>query len=85
MDEKFCQSCAMPMNNEVLGTNEDGSKNDDYCMFCYKDGKFTGDMAMEDMINFCVPKMVENNKDIDEKQARLMMEEIFPKLKRWSE
>ena len=24
---KFCQSCGMPLTNEMLGTNADGSKN----------------------------------------------------------
>ena len=40
MEMKFCQSCGMPLTEEVLGTNADGSKNEDYCMYCYKDGKF---------------------------------------------
>ena len=29
---KFCQSCGMPLTDDVLGTNADGSKNEDYCM-----------------------------------------------------
>ncbi len=37
---QFCQSCGMPLTEDVLGTNADGSKNEDYCMYCYKDGKF---------------------------------------------
>ena len=37
--EQFCQSCAMPLTEEILGTNEDGSKSQDYCKFCYEDGK----------------------------------------------
>ena len=36
----FCQSCGMPLTKEILGTNVDGSKNEDYCMYCYKDGRF---------------------------------------------
>ena len=28
---KFCQSCAMPMTEELYGSNKDGSKNEDYC------------------------------------------------------
>lgn len=44
---KFCQSCGMPMNEHVLGTNADGSKNEDYCMYCYKDGQFLQDCTME--------------------------------------
>jgi len=30
MEQKFCQSCGMPLTSEVLGTNADGSKNEDY-------------------------------------------------------
>ena len=47
MEQKFCQSCGMPLTNEILGTNADGSKNEDYCNYCYKDGKFTQDCTME--------------------------------------
>ena len=46
MEQKFCQSCGMPLTEEVLGTNADGSKNEDYCMYCYKDGKFLQDCTM---------------------------------------
>ena len=28
---RFCQSCGMPLTDDVLGTNADGSKNEDYC------------------------------------------------------
>ena len=41
MEMKFCQSCGMPLTNEILGTNADGTPNEDYCIYCYKDGKFT--------------------------------------------
>ncbi|MDR2939528.1 MAG: zinc ribbon domain-containing protein, partial [Clostridiales bacterium] len=32
MEEKYCQSCGMPMvlTNEEYGSNADGSKNEDY-------------------------------------------------------
>ena len=46
-DIKFCQSCGMPLTDEVLGTNADGSKNEDYCTYCYKDGKFLQDWRHE--------------------------------------
>ena len=32
MEQKFCQSCGMPLTEEILGTNADGSKNEDYFM-----------------------------------------------------
>ena len=50
MEQRFCQSCGMPLTEDVLGTNADGSKNEDYCMYCYRDGKFLQDCTMEEMI-----------------------------------
>ena len=79
---KFCQSCAMPMTEDVYGTNEDGTKNEEYCHYCFKDGQFTNDISMEEMIEFCVPKTVEAT-DMDEETVRKMYDEIFPQLKRW--
>ena len=81
MEEKYCQSCAMPMGetNELYGTETDGSKNEDYCIYCYKDGKFTADCTMEQMIEFCVPHMTEYSPE----EARNMMQQCFPQLKRW--
>ena len=47
--DNFCQSCAMPLSSkELYGTNADGCKNEDYCIYCFKDGKFTSDMLMDD-------------------------------------
>lgn len=83
-NQKFCQSCAMPMTDELFGTNADGSKNEDYCMYCFKDGEFTSNMSMEEMMNFCIEKMVEIHSEIDKDEASAMMMEVFPKLKRWA-
>ncbi|AMK15967.1 zinc ribbon domain-containing protein [Methanobrevibacter olleyae] len=83
-NQKFCQSCAMPLTDELLGTNVDGSKNEDYCIYCFKDGEFTSDMSMEEMMNFCIDKMVEVHPEINKEEASKMMSEVFPNLKRWS-
>ena len=83
-NQKFCQSCAMPLSgDELFGTNGDGSKNEDYCKYCFKDGEFTSDMSMEEMMNFCVEKMIEVHPEIDKSEAKSMMGEVFPKLKTW--
>lgn len=84
-NQKFCQSCAMPMTDEQFGTNADGSKNEDYCIYCFKDGEFTSDMTMDEMMNFCIEKMVEVHQEIDKSEASSMMKEVFPKLKRWAD
>lgn len=83
---KFCQSCAMPMGDGAeYGTESDGSKSSDYCSYCYKDGEFTAKVSMEEMINICVGPMVEHNENMTEEQAKAIMNEHFPKLKRWAE
>ena len=39
MEQKFCQSCGMPLSDAtVLGTETNGSKNEEYCCYCYADG-----------------------------------------------
>ena len=77
-----CQSCGMPMSEEFFGTNEDGTANDEYCSYCYVDGKFTApEMTMNDMIDLCIPHMVEQG--WVEEEARTLLEEVLPQLKRW--
>mgnify|MGYP002315809720 CR=1 FL=1 len=34
MEQKFCQSCGMPLNPANPGTNADGSISEDYCGYC---------------------------------------------------
>ncbi len=85
MQEKYCQSCGMPMGetDELYGTEKDGSKSADYCQYCYKDGAFVSDITMEQMIDFCVQPMMENDPAMTEANARAIMKAVFPKLKRW--
>ena len=84
---KFCQSCGMPLTEDVLGTNADGSKNEDYCMYCYKDGKFLQDCTMEEMIELCAQFVNAVNegleKPITKEEYIGMMKSYFPQLKRW--
>lgn len=88
MEMQFCQSCGMPLDNpEILGTNSDGSKNEEYCVYCFKDGEFTNNFTMDQMIDFCVQFTDEFNKNSEKKvtqeEAKAMMKEFFPTLKRW--
>ena len=86
-EQKFCQSCGMPLNAENLGTNADGSKIEDYCMYCYQNGKFTNDCTMDEMIEFCAQFVDEVNKNMPKpmtkEEYKDMMYQYFPTLKRW--
>lgn len=81
--EKICQSCAMPLNSkELIGTNKDGSKNEDYCVYCYKDGEYTeSNITMEEMADVCVGYM--KREGMSEDEARKIMDDCLPNLKRW--
>ena len=84
MNQTFCQSCGMPMDDPALrGTERDGTPSPHYCKYCYQNGAFTGDMTMEQMIDFCVPMTVQANPGMTEEQARDQMRRFFPMLLRW--
>lgn len=80
---KICQSCSMPLRTDNdLGTNIDGTKNQEYCRHCYQNGSFTDEgITMEQKINKMVSFAARMN--IPEKQARMMANSILPNLKRW--
>ena len=79
-----CQSCGMPMvEDDHFGNNADGSKNEDYCCHCYPDGAFPDKCTMEEMIEVCVPILVEDGTCPDSESARAMLAEFYPTLKRW--
>ncbi len=77
----------MPLTDQIKGKNADGSINEDYCVYCYKDGQFTQDITMEQMIDFCARFTDEINRqsgqNMTQEQAKEMMRQYFPQLKRW--
>lgn len=84
MDQTFCQSCSMPLEGEeLLGTEENGAKTEEYCVYCYEDGRFKQPgLSIEQMIEICVPHVVKGN-SMSEEEARAMLNEFLPTLKRW--
>jgi len=85
-DQVFCQSCGMPLDTpESFGTEKDGSVSGDYCVYCYKDGAFTDDMTMDQMIDFCAQHAGEFSPQLTREEAIAQMKQYFPHLKRWSQ
>lgn len=87
MKQDFCQSCGMPLTDTNKGTNADGSSNEEYCTYCYKEGKFSQDFTMNQMIEFCAQFTEQMNKEtgwnLTPEQAKEQMHRFFPHLKRW--
>lgn len=81
----FCQSCSMPMDNpDCFGTEEIGLRNNDYCIHCYENGKFTDpNITMEEMIDLVIDIMVEKTK-MPKGEAEQIARSFIPTLKRWN-
>ena len=72
MEQKYCQSCGMPMSaKEDFGTEKSGNASHDYCTYCYKDGKFTSDCTMDEMIGHCA-------RFVDQRRGHFGNEPLFP-------
>lgn len=53
----ICQCCGMPLDDSTISKEPDGTFNEEYCKWCYTDGKFTYD-SIDDLIAFCVEHML---------------------------
>lgn len=82
---KFCQSCGdVPLTEDKFyGKNADGSKNEDYCCYCFPSGSFNKpDETLEEMVESMVPDYAGTEKYPDAESARKMLFERIRNLKR---
>ena len=77
---RICQCCGMPLEEEIIARNSDGTPNENYCKWCYADGKFTYS-DMDSLIDVCVRHMVSDA--FTEEQARAYMMNLLPTLDYW--
>ena len=75
-----CQCCGMPLEDEIMSREKDGTLNENYCQWCYADGTYTYS-DMDDLIDVCVQHMTGEN--FNEEQARAYMKELLPTLDYW--
>ena len=78
----ICQCCGMPLNEDSLISREkDGSYNEDYCKWCYADGKFVY-QSKESLLDYLVSHMPnpDNQKDED---RRTQFDGYLSQLKHW--
>lgn len=75
-----CQCCGMPLEDELISREQDGSLNEDYCKWCYADGHYTYS-DMDDLIAVCVPHMT--GEGFSEEQARAYLKQTLPALDYW--
>ena len=76
----ICQCCGMPLEDGNISKEPNGDFNEDYCKWCYTDGKYTYD-NMDTLIDFCVEHFAGENFPAD--QMRSYMQTMLPTLKHW--
>ena len=77
-----CQCCGMPLSEDsLLSREKDGSFNEDYCKWCYTDGKFVYD-SKEALLDFLVSHMP-NPENLPDEERRQSFDHYLSELKHW--
>lgn len=77
-----CQCCGMPLQeDDVISREPDGSFNEDYCKWCYTDGRFMYSQKST-LIDFLAAHMP-NPGQIPEDEMRRMIDSQLSQLKHW--
>jgi len=77
-----CQCCGMPLDDSCISREPDGAFNEEYCKWCYADGKFVY-TSQEELIDFLVEHM--SNESFPPEQARAYFEAQLPNLSHWKQ
>lgn len=78
----ICQCCGMPLDDTTISKEQDGTFNEEYCKWCYTEGKFVY-TNLEELIDFLVGHM--SNGEWSPEQARSYFEAQLPKLNHWNQ
>lgn len=76
----ICQCCGMPLDDAVISTEKDGSRNEQYCKWCYADGTYMYH-DMDDLIEVCVKNMASDEHPAD--AVRAYLKDMLPTLDYW--
>lgn len=76
----ICQCCGMPLEDDIISKEKDGSFNESYCQWCYADGEYMYS-DMDELIEVCIKNMTDSNHS--EQEVRSYLKELLPKLDYW--
>ncbi len=78
----FCQCCGMPLAEDGhISREPDGSFNEDYCTWCYADGRFTYS-SKDALLDFLVSHMPDPE-GRPEEERRALYDRHLSQLKHW--
>ncbi len=76
----ICQCCGMPLDDSSISLELDGSFNEEYCKWCYTDGKFVYS-NLGQLVDFLADRMA--TVTWPPEQVRAYLSQQLPKLKHW--
>ena len=76
-----CQSCGMPLTDDILARDRDGSLNERYCMWCWDGEGFAQDCTLEEMVEHCLPHMQLGG--MEPETCRAYLESLLPTLEKY--
>ena len=76
----ICQCCGMPLEDSFISKETDGTFNEEYCKWCYADGKFVYE-SIDQLTDFLVEHM--SNDDFPPDKAREYFSSHLPELAHW--
>lgn len=71
----------MPLSDDLLAREPDGAFNEQYCKWCWEDGRFVQDCTMEEMVEHCIQFMPLGQTEPE--VCRAYMRGLLPTLDRW--
>ena len=72
----------MPLDDSSISKETDGTFNEEYCKWCYADGKFVY-TSKEELLDFLAGHM--SNENWSPEQVRAYFEVQLPKLNHWKQ
>ncbi len=73
----------MPLGKGFYGSNSDGTDNHAFCVYCFRDGKYTEPrITRDEMVEKSVGHMMSELK-LDREKAEELALEMIPTLLRW--
>ena len=77
----ICQCCGMPLEDSTLSREPDGGFNEEYCKWCYADGKFAYG-SKEALLDYLVGHMP-NPEGLGEDERRAQFDAYLSQLDHW--
>lgn len=77
-----CQCCGMPLEEDYISKETDGTFNEEYCKWCYNEGKFIY-TSIDQLVDFLMEHSA--NGQLPKEETRRFYETELSKLNHWRE